>query len=629
EAKSEPEVTADVVEVEEAEETKANMLTVATGQQDLGAAPVGVHDPVQNSLPSDVTEETLGDGTVLDAHDTDREPGEATDTSAPERDLLANIIYSEHPEHEGGQDVERTHVSGSDCIDNGGGTSEVPTVQALDMVGPEEMENVEPTVTAQASAPSMNELVIFVGSGTASHLATLQSTSTTEFVDLRRSSCVSLQVPDSESKTTDEEHTVDSCRDEDRETGWLKALENCVGANETIDLAVLGATMGTIPGGVSVLCLAHDSMMEDDGESRGLLVRAEVLTSAAEALVKARRRMRAAMVSTTVLATQSDDAVVPGIGGAAIDGASLGSSTTEAGVDLVHISAVAAVEVSVEMDVLGGELCADLSNIFGSLGGTGSRHFMSMNVYQALRKHEALLSPATISALTALLSAHGQSAVWGNEDVGSGAPINTDWAELSVGDSKAWDSVVEDALMTVRTASLEHAVMWAASCDLDRVESACKSRAGLSVAAGSSCGVVEQRGHDTLEEVAWEELHRVSGLGLSPLLLTAATLSDNAKMTWTNSCNDDNESKSIGDDACDEVDRSHSTVRSLMRLLSVPSLKTIARYLSLECTTETTGPGNASGEGVNPKRRQEKIQLCVPGSPAIEDLSVSDGETLT
>lgn len=478
------------------------------------------------------------------------------------------------------------------------------------------VEVIGPIAPEPEPEPAMNELVVFVGSGTALHLATLRLPSPTEFVDLRRTSGDTLQTSRGEEPTHVSQHN-------DEEAGWLRALENSVGENETVDLFSLGATVGNAPGGVAVLCLAHDSMIAEETELHGL-VRAEVLTSATKALVKARRRMRTIKVPARNVASTVIEHLNQGA--EEVAGA---SASPELG---AAVAAVAIMEATVEMEVFGEELCDNLSIIFSCQSNV--KDHQSLSVHRALQNHRELLSPASMSALTAILSARGRLNL--AESVGSEIVVGASETPLPSpgGDAGAWRPVLMKALVAVRTASLEHAVMWAASCDLEKVEYVCKYDVeSVEVGACGGFGEPGERREEShaADKMTWRTLQRVSGLGLSAVILLAATSPDEIDMSrrTTDQTSSDNSEKLDGT-GCGGMSDLRFAVISLIRLLSPSSLENIASHLS-QCSRsdEKNGVANILNGSEMPAPQHAEVHHCVPGYTAIEDLSGIDDDTLT
>lgn len=630
----------DGVEAEKISGAEIEPAAVTGSQAQTNVAAVGLDrdgsvmprdDPVHgNALPvvtaeipleEDGVEGKAETGMALNARQAHNQDGTTNAAFTIDGDICASEANVKHR-----KEAEDNNIADKDandvCID---GEIESPETapdginQALS-VTTRGIQNIGSIVPEPTPEPAMNELVVFVGIGTASHLATLQLPSPTEFVDLRRSSYVTLQTPGGEEPTKVSHNSA--CQN-DEEAGWLRALDNSVGANETVELSALGATVGRVPGGVAVLCLACDSIITEETELNGL-VRAEVLTSATEALVKARRRMRVAMASTPEVGSTVGDNVNRGLEGAAGDAALPGLGAA--------VAAVATMEATVEMEIVGDELCADLSTIFERQSDVKYR-YQSIRVNRALQKHAELLSPASISALTALLSARGQLTLPENDRSGLGAGVSDGFVTSPGGDAGAWRSVVMDALVAVRTASLEHAVMWAASCDLDAVESACKYDVG-SVEVGAG-GVVEQQkegGDDShaVDKAIWTRLQRVSGLGLSALVLLAATLPDEVDMSRNTTLHTSSDNSQKRDRAgCGDVADLRLTVLSLMKLLSPSSLANVARCLSHGSSgDETNGVDNVSGKSALPIPQHTEVLSFVPGHTALGDLSGLDANIL-
>lgn len=535
-------------------------------------------------------------------------------------------------------------------------------------------------------------------------------------------------------------------------------------------LAVIGATVGALAGGAAVLCLAHDCLVEGPGETEGL-VRTDILLSAASAFITLRRSIRAAAAAAVARGGAGDcggggggdgnlntaapagdaDSIDRGDGGPETPTSPgshqrLASCGTDERGDLdvgvgwgsgpfldrsssgtitsTHSSTVAAVaqmEVAVELDVYGDELCADLAEVSAASPSSvvclspddGSstppspqpseqarQCCRTRRVRRAVEKHSALLSPQSVCALTALLSATGEK--WararhtssygnssghaiGSSDHGGGGEEST-----PAGDPTAWKAALSEALLAVRTASLEHLALWAAGCDLGQLGSACVAdvlaevaRSSLSPAGnaameadartaaaavvvgdedvkqGGACGACDGT------ESTWAALHKASGVGFSPLSLLAITLLDqdddhcsggvspplvvcDASTRWSvetgpNGSGDGvMDNRSASREVSSLVASTQSVVRSALRLLSPTSLRNVAQCLSSQrrrssseenasASARQAGQSTAStGDSTHlfADSRSPEILDDIPGHPAIGDLSCLDDDTL-
>lgn len=255
---------------------------------------------------------------------------------------------------------------------------------------------------------------------------------------------------------------------------------------KVIDLAELGKTIGVLRGGAAVLCLAHDCLVEDAGELERF-VRSEILHSATMALVALRRGLRAQgkkRVSSADACLDRDiqsspisarGGICPPVGYPASTGSMI-------------ISTIAELETKAELDAYGEEVCDDLSMIFSRpVGGNASAdESQTPRVRAALQKHEALLSPQSICALTALLSFRGGQFLISSSNSKSAGGFRDD--SPSTGNPADWVPLLSDALLAVRMASLEHVAMWANACDPVTVESACNAHGSALAAARTAPG---------------------------------------------------------------------------------------------------------------------------------------------
>lgn len=435
---------------------------------------------------------------------------------------------------------------------------------------------------------------------------------------------------------------------------------------KVIDLADLGKIVGELPGGAAVLCLAHDCLVgEEEGDAElEVFVRPEILHSATAALVALRRGVRAQIGGFVTAADESPDG---GVQATRLSGVGRGVKTTcpsagggvqatcssgvagGVGVGTMLLPTIAEMETKAELAVFEDGVCAALSRIFSrSVGGddddaAAGGASQTPRVRAALQKHEALLSPQSTCALTALLSARGRQSLAHDNHLYNSPGGSSRNASLSAGNPADWKPVLADALLAVRTISLEHVVMWARACDPAMVEAACNPRkSAVAAEVAPAVGVVE--GADSYTESTWAALHEASGLGLSPLMLLTATLcpcdtsrsvgpEDGADRdgqgSVTGGSHDGN--ASLGDGACPTP----NAVRSVLRLLSSNSLDNLFGHIS-RWQTEVIAKENVEAESdsyyrpVGPKAGAPKILLPnFPGHPAMgEDLSSIDSETL-
>lgn len=354
----------------------------------------------------------------------------------------------------------------------------------------------------------------------------------------------------------------------DEEAEWLETLRGAICGTDLVDLGTLGATVGARPGGVAVLCLAHDAIIEE-GESGGL-VRCRPLLAATEAFVASRRKMRAlirrALAEGSEPDGRGDTSGVPGGG----TGDSLARLLR---VEPAEFSAVASAEAALELGVIGDDLSLELTRIFGRRAESlDERIARASSIRRALRNHRVFLSPQCVCALAALLSAGGETPH--SEGVGA-AGDGPSPAPRSI---QGWRSSIESALVAVRRASLEHALMWAASCDVERVAStvgeACGDRRGNRRSEWGAAGGGAERDASSIEAL-WSAMHGVSGLGLSPLFLLAITSPQGNASPGGRAGDKGERGEGVwyGGAAC------RSVVRSLMILLSPGSLREASRRL--------------------------------------------------
>lgn len=378
--------------------------------------------------------------------------------------------------------------------------------------------------------------------------------------------------------------------------------------------------MAELPGGAAVLCLAHDCVIEDERELDGF-VRTETLLRATAALVTLRRRVGAKL--STMPAVEREigpyrETEEP-------------SEIVRARIETGLPSTVAEMETMIELEVLGVELCPDLAMIFENATEHKSRSNVSQTslVRRALQKHDALLSPQSVCALTALLSARGRSWLVNSRNSHSGS-LNEDISAAV--DPICWKSALCDALIAVRVASLEHLELWAKTCDPQKVESACMTHVAASA-------VKPTTGFDVLDDdITWTVLHKVSGLGLSPLMLLAISL-----LELSSSAPDAKETdKGLNDGGCnfgrretasgENADRSTTrVVRKALRLLSGEALKNLSHHISrcqaADIAKRKDGSSNnlpIDGGGSD----KPEILSVIPGHPAIGYLSCLNAGTL-
>lgn len=382
-----------------------------------------------------------------------------------------------------------------------------------------------------------------------------------------------------------------------------------------------------------------------------------------------------------------------------------------------HLAAVAQMEVAVELAVYGDDLCADLAGISAVSSASYSsfpadddssvppseqpklsHSHRTCRIRRAVEKHSALLSPQTVYALTAMLSAKAEAwaahnnhdgnsephaAIGGREHSGEGDGEGL----VHVGDRIAWKAALSDALLAVRAASLEHLALWASACDPGRTESACAADVLAEVGPSSSSSTarnvaleadaVRVAGHEKARsgggggtEATWASLHKACGVGLSPLMFLAATLSDDRD---DHCCSDVVSASSSGasrhpsvppgaDQSSADVDAigtgnghngsdgdndgsggsspivafAKSAMRSAIRLLSPASIQSVSQCLSSQrrarsneeepSTPATHNAGDQLGAADN--NGGPEILGGISGHPAIGDLSCLDDETI-
>lgn len=420
--------------------------------------------------------------------------------------------------------------------------------------------------------------------------------------------------------------------------------------------------------------------------------------------------------------------------------------TTTPTVMSTAVAAVAEMEVAAELDVYGDALSADLARVWlrlssppflGDGGSTISDNaagasqprsqahgscsqFQTWRIRREVEKHSAVLSPQSVCALTALLSAKGKA--WADHSTTTNQKLNNDDGVCGgrddyrngngggprgedsspVGDPTAWKLALSRALLVVRTASLEHLALWADACDPGKVESACAADVSRAVmtpetrrvpAPGMDSGDAEAPARAAGDgdekavdggggtDAAWAALHRVSGLGLSPLMMLATTLFEDVGSTGAPQLflgdRDGGARKTSADSSGDAHGGGHgftepgsvanlTTImsRSVLRLVSRNSLDNVYRCLSRhntsrgeeELSSSSSTAATAGGEGgaeasttqeglTNPENNREnrrklessggleteenpEVLSNFPGHPAIGDLSILDAETL-
>lgn len=435
---------------------------------------------------------------------------------------------------------------------------------------------------------------------------------------------------------------------------------------KVIDLADLGKIVGELPGGASVLCLAHDCLVGDEEGDAELevCVRPEILHSSTAALVALRRGIRAQIGRFVTAADESPDggvqatrlsgagsgvqATCPSAGGG-VQATSPSGGARGVGVGTMLLPTIAEMETKAEIAVFEDEVCVALARIFSrSVGEDGDSAAggasQTPRVRAALQKHGALLSPQSTCALTALLSARGRQSLAHGSHPANDPGGSSRNASLSAENPADWKPVLADALLTVRTASLDHVAMWAKACDPTMVEAACNTRKSA-VAAGAAPNVGGVEGENSDTESTWAALHEASGLGLSPLMLLTATLcpcNTSRSVGPGDGADRDGQGSTAGGSHGDNVslgDGVSSTlnaVRSVLRLLSSKSLDNLFGHIS-RWQTEAITKENVEAESDSyyrpdgPKAGAPEILLPnFPGHPAMEeDLSRVDSETLT
>lgn len=400
---------------------------------------------------------------------------------------------------------------------------------------------------------------------------------------------------------------------------------------QVLDLSKLGEAFGALPGGATILCLAHDSLIESDQHSEGS-VRTDILLASSRALVKLRQSVRAA--------------------GTRLDGTSecFGRDGVS-DLKLLALDYVAKMEADMEMEILGDAVCADLAETFVICSAmaqeTGDQVSQTSRVLNILRKHDAILSPQSMCALTALLSAQGPSSQFERchrHEVDDDDSFGSE--RVSRSDPVAWKLVLSQALVATRTASLEHAVIWASSCDPDQTAFACGvhavARKGSTAPTTSDDQEVE---HDT--EAMKVVLHKASGLGLSALMLSAISLSQGStRLPGGTACvrgvsqvtdergGDRGDNDAPGNSYA-AVIASSSPVRAALRLLSPRALNSTCDRLSCianESLFPPTSGDMRSGEERSPNKDDGAFPpVNTSDAPRLLDIvhpSVCDAEML-
>eukprot|EP00903_Cladosiphon_okamuranus_P015742 g14530.t1 len=346
----------------------------------------------------------------------------------------------------------------------------------------------------------------------------------------------------------------------------------------------------------------------------------------------------------------------PGIGwgsGAFSDRSSSGTLTS------THLAAVAQMEVAVELAVYGDDLCAVLAEIsavssasysyFPADDGSSmapseqtklSHSRRTWHIRSAVEKHSALLSPQTVIALTAMLAAKAEA--WAGHSSHDGNsephPAISDRAHrgdgdgegsLHVADRTAWKAALFEALLAVRTASLEHLSLWAFACDPGRIESACVADVLAEVASSSSssstagmvsleadvsaAAAVSGAGHEKDRSggggtaATWASLNKASGVGLSPLMLLAATLSDDHDDHYCSG------HPAIGDLLCLDDETLRRGAEGLMMALDARGIGVLPPV-----TLAVALQSGQAGFRLEPIQAQLVLRLAVMGRVALE-----------
>ncbi|CAB1117471.1 unnamed protein product [Ectocarpus sp. CCAP 1310/34] len=575
-----------------------------------------------------------------------------------------------------------------------------------------------PTAAAPAApaapAATTDKIILFVGRAMAFHMSTVREGRMDHFHDTNRRRCSSASLPPQQGQPGQsidiDALDPDGVVEQSREAGWLEVLEHLAEHNTVLDLGEVGATFGVLPGGVAVLCLAHDCLVEGTGETQGF-VQMDVLLSATSAFIALRRSIRATAAATTTPMTPRCEPITapvagddgggrntldshPAVRGGKGKAVALGSGeplemqpvpeiapsspplisgsetvrsnatamTTTPTVMSTTVAAVAEMEVAVELEVYGDALSADLARVWlhpssppflgygrgtvsdNAAGASQSRsqahgscsQFQTWRIRREVEKHSAVLSPQSVCALTALLSAKGKA--WADHSTTTNQNFNNDdgvcggrddyrngdgggsrgEGSSPVGDPTAWKLALSRALLVVRTASLEHLTLWADACDPGKVESACAadvSRAAMTPetrrgpASGMDSGDAEAAARVAGDgdekavdggggtDAAWAALHRASGLGLSPLMMLATTLFEDdgstgapqlllgdrdgaARKTSANSSGDTHGGGHGSTEPGSVANLTTIMSRSVLRLVSRNSLENVYRRLS-------------------------------------------------
>lgn len=460
---------------------------------------------------------------------------------------------------------------------------------------------------SQGESTQSNEPARVLGSTMSAHISTFPS----YHVDVVRKASFgrtllgdpSLQVekPSSESCTG----SIDHGSEDDMEFRWLVTLHTLACCNEVVSLEELGHLFGTVRGGAIVLCLAHDGLIEDNNENGGC-VRAEILLLSTIALVTSRQTARKTM---GILTSISDDS----------------------------IARVAKAETNLELDVIGEELCGDLAHIFEESPDTqeaSAVHHRINWVRRALQKHSAVLSPQSVCALTALLSAR-VARLKRSCTISHGCSGDTFSFIINIA---VWQSAVSEALLTVRTASLEHVVIWANACDPAATESAV--HAHVSALEKSMSPPVSDTEYATRSiSIAWASLNAVSGVGLSSLMLLGSILPDYGDVLCASSEDRFRQSHdgsivtnsgnfpSVRDVSFWSISR---LVRSMLIVLSQKSLEGISYRLATP--SKKPAPASLDTAGMDDagdcEIREPEMLSNVSGHPAIGDLPLRNVVTL-